>query len=92
MVSMNLWALRREVLGFLAAAFDRFLGRGPDERDECHLPESVQEVISRGEATVEVLPTPSRWYGVTYARDRERVSEALGQAVRRGEYPEPPWA
>jgi hypothetical protein len=91
-VSMNLWALGCEMLGFLAAAFDRFLDRDPDERDECHLPESVREILSRGEATVEVLPTTSRWYGVTYAGDRAWVSEALDQAVRRREYPELPWA
>jgi len=91
MVSMNLWALSPEILAPLAGAFDRFLGRGPGERDECPLPESLQETISRGEATVEVLPTTSRWCGVTYARDREWVGEALEAAVRRGEYPEKPW-
>lgn len=91
MVSMNLWALSPEILDPLAGALDRFLHRGPGERAECTLPESVQEAINGGEATVEVLPTTSRWCGVTYAADREWAAEALGQAVRRGEYPEHLW-
>jgi hypothetical protein len=91
MVSMNLWALGPEILAPLAGAFDRFLGRGPGESEECPLPESLQETIDRGEATVEVLPTTSRWCGVTYARDREWVGEALEAAVQRGEYPEQLW-
>lgn len=91
MVSMNLWALNPEILAPLARAFDRFLHRAPADRDECCLPESMQEAISGGEATVEVLPTTSRWCGVTHAADREWVAGVLSEAVRSGEYPEQPW-
>jgi hypothetical protein len=91
LVSMNLWALNPEILGPLAGSFDRFLHRTPGERDECCLPESMQEAISDGAVTVEVLPTTSRWCGVTHAEDREWVAGVLRQAVRSGEYPEQLW-
>jgi hypothetical protein len=91
LVSMNLWALRPTILGPLAAAFDRFLARGPGEHAECHLPQAVEEVVGRGEAVIEVLPTSSRWCGVTYAEDRAWVVAALSEQIRRGEYPERLW-
>jgi hypothetical protein len=91
MVSMNLWALSPEILGPLARALDRFFHGAPGERDECCLPESMQEAISGGEAMVEVLPTASRWCGVTHAADREWAAGVLSEAVRSGEYPEPLW-
>jgi hypothetical protein len=89
---MNLWAFSPEILRPLAGAFGRFLDQGPAENAECTLPDSVQEAISRGEATVEVLPTTSRWCGVTHPGDREWVALELQQAVLRGEYPERLWA
>jgi hypothetical protein len=92
LVSMNLWAFSPEILRPLAGAFGRFLDQGPAENAECTLPDSVQEAISRGEATVEVLPTTSRWCGVTHPGDREWVALELQQAVLRGEYPERLWA
>jgi dTDP-glucose pyrophosphorylase len=91
LVSMNLWAMTPAVLAPLTAAFQRFLGLGPDERSECYLPEAMQQIIARGEGEVEVLPTESRWCGVTHAADRGWVTEALARATRRGEYPERLW-
>jgi hypothetical protein len=91
LVSMNLWAMTPAVLAPLAAAFERFLALRSGERSECYLPEAMQEVVSRGEAAVEVLPTQSRWCGVTHAEDRVWVARALAEATRRGEYPERLW-
>lgn len=91
LVSMNLWALRPTILAPLAGAFDRFLAAGPGEGAECYLPRAIEELIARGEAVVEVLPTGSRWCGVTYAEDRAWVTAALTEQTRRGEYPERLW-
>jgi hypothetical protein len=90
-VSMNLWALTPAILRRLGEAFDRFLSRAPADRDECYLPESLQEVISRGQATIDVVSTTSRWCGVTYPGDRQWASESLAELVRAGEYPERLW-
>lgn len=90
-VSMNLWAMTPAILGPLGQAFERFLARGPADGDECYLPESIQEIIARKQATVKVLRTPSRWCGVTYPGDRAWVADALAELVRAGEYPERPW-
>jgi hypothetical protein len=91
-VSMNLWAFTPAILPSLSTAFDRFLTGHPDDRAECYLPEAVREALERGEVTVEVLPTESRWCGVTYAEDRSWVQGVLREAVRSGVYPEHLWA
>lgn len=91
LVSMNLWAYTPAILPSLSAAFDRFLAGAPGDRSECYLPEAVREAIERREVTVTVLPTASRWCGVTYADDRGWVQAVLAEAVRTGAYPERLW-
>jgi hypothetical protein len=44
-------------------------------------------MIVMGAATVDVLPTESSWFGVTYREDKPRVAAALAELVRLGEYP-----
>jgi hypothetical protein len=91
LVSMNLWALRATIIPSLAGTFERFLRAGPDRDAEYPLPDAIEEGMKRGEAAVTVLPTASRWCGVTYPGDREWVSRTLQLAVRQGLYPEQPW-
>jgi hypothetical protein len=44
-------------------------------------------MIPRGEASVQVLPTASAWFGVTYRDDRPRVQAAIAALVAAGKYP-----
>ncbi|MEO8634173.1 MAG: sugar phosphate nucleotidyltransferase [Gemmatimonadales bacterium] len=92
LVSMNLWAFAPTVFGALDEAFRRFLAGQPDEREECYLPTVVAGMIDSGRARVRVLPTASRWCGITYAEDRPRVEAELRELVRRGEYPARLWS
>ncbi len=91
-VSLNLW-------GFTPALFD-----GMEERfatwfkenegklkAEWYIPFYVDELIKAGEATVEVLPTNSCWFGVTYKEDKPVVVEAISKMIAAGEYPEKLW-
>jgi hypothetical protein len=41
---------------------------------------------------VQVLPTPSHWFGVTYREDRPVVMESIRALVRAGAYPERLWS
>lgn len=90
-VSMNLWAFTRAIFPPLEAAFLRFLEAGPGTSGESYLPDAVQDGLDRGQARVRVLPTTSRWCGVTYAADREWVQRQLAAAVDRGDYPAALW-
>ncbi len=51
----------------------------------------VNELIVSGKATVEVLDTTARWFGVTYAEDRQGVVDKIRALVDAGEYPEKLW-
>ncbi len=67
--------------------------RGIDPlKAEFYLPGAVSEQIARGQATVRVLPTASSWFGITYREDKPRVTAAVAELVRRGEYPASLWS
>ena len=48
----------------------------------------VNKLIADGTATVKVLDTTSKWFGVTYAADRPSVVEKIKKLVDEGVYPE----
>ena len=44
--------------------------------------------VQSGQARLQVLRTPDRWFGVTYKDDRPQVVAGIRELVARGEYPE----
>ena len=48
----------------------------------------MDELIHEGKADVEVLPTDSNWFGVTYREDKPFVTAEIGKLVAAGEYPQ----
>ena len=55
---------------------------------EFFLPGSVSALLDQGKATVQVLRSADKWYGVTYKEDKEMVVEAFKQLKAEGVYPE----
>ena len=51
-------------------------------------PLMVNKLITEKTATVQVLDTTSKWFGVTYAADREGTVARIKQLVEEGVYPE----
>ncbi len=92
-VSMNTWALKPSVFDALDSQFAEFLATsGKEPKAEFFLPAVIDRMIRQNEASVDVLPTPCTWFGTTYAEDKARVVEAIGQLVDRGLYPHNLWA
>jgi len=52
----------------------------------------VSSLLAADAATVQVLPSSDRWYGVTYMEDKPQVVAALSQMADNGLYPAPLWA
>jgi hypothetical protein len=48
----------------------------------------VNKLINENTATVKVLDTTSKWFGVTYAADRQDTVERIQQLINEGVYPE----
>ena len=58
-------------------------------KKEFYIPYIVNTTIQEGSATVKVLSTPDKWFGVTYQEDRPMVVEKLKELTKKGIYPSP---
>ena len=87
-VSMNFWGLTPEYFDYSEALFREFLDKhGQEEKSEFYIPSCVDALVHSGKATVRVLGTDSKWFGVTYAQDRQGVCDNLARLHAEGEYP-----
>ncbi|MDE7448831.1 MAG: nucleotidyltransferase [Paramuribaculum sp.] len=88
-VSMNLWGFTPDYFDYSEREFKRFLDKDINTpKAEFFIPLCIDTLIKNGEATVKVLDTDSRWFGVTYAADRPGVVEKFAELHRQGLYPE----
>ena len=54
---------------------------------EFFIPLMVNKLINENTATVKVIDTTSKWFGVTYAADRQSVVDKIQTLVNDGVYP-----
>lgn len=88
-VSMNLWGFTPDFFVHSQKEFKRFLDLfSNDNKREFYIPNVVDFLINNGKASVRVLTTDSRWFGVTYADDRQNVCDNLEALHSDGTYPE----
>ena len=88
-VSMNLWGFTPDYFDYSEREFCLFLDKYKDEPDrEFFIPSVVDKLVGNREATVRVLSTDSRWFGVTYAADRQNVCDRLADLHQKGVYPD----
>jgi hypothetical protein len=93
LVSLNLWGFTPIFLAELEERFSRFLAenRGNLLAAEYFLPEVVNQLLDENKATVQVLRTQERWFGVTYQEDKIRVKNAVRELIQKGIYPRKLW-
>ena len=91
-VSMNMWGFTPDYFKYSDEAFVHFLKKNADNvKAEYFIPLVVNNLIVHQKATVKVLDTPSKWFGVTYAEDRPEVVAKLQKLADDGVYPSPLW-
>ena len=73
------------------AVFMKTLAVSNPEKAEFFLPFAVDELLHEGKATVKVLRSGDKWYGVTYAADKPQVVAALRAMAEEGKYPDGLW-
>lgn len=87
-VSMNMWGFTPDYFDFAGREFRSFLDSSiAVPKSEQVIPDVADALIKSGEATIKVLDTDSRWFGVTYAEDRPGVVEKFAALHTTGEYP-----
>ena len=87
LVSMNLFVFTKDVIEKLKAQFPLFLRDNIDNlKSEFLIPEEVSRLVEEGKATLKLINTPSKWYGVTYREDKPAVVKALKELTDKGFY------
>jgi dTDP-glucose pyrophosphorylase len=87
-VSMNLFGFKPSVYGYLNIEFGNFLNeRMADPKAELDIPTSLDKFVKKGEITIQILRSNSRWFGVTYREDKPFVVESIMKMVDQGLYP-----
>ena len=87
-VSMNMWGFTPDYFKYSEDYFVEFLNANIGNlKAEYFIPLMVNKLINEGTATVKVLDTTSKWFGVTYAADRQGVVDKIQALVDAGEYP-----
>ena len=91
-VSMNMWGFTPDYFRYSEEYFKEFLRANIDNpKAEYYIPLMVNKLITEGTATVEVLDTTAKWFGVTYAADKPAVVAALRRMTDEGKYPDGLW-
>lgn len=91
-VSMNMWGFTPDYFTHSDAMFVDFLKQNQGNlKAEYFIPLVVNNLIKSNTSTVKVLDTPSKWFGVTYATDRQGVVDKIQALVDAGEYPAKLW-
>lgn len=93
-VSMNMWGFMPSFLEEINARFSAYLDKAlPENPLKCEyfLPIPIAQLIQEKKATVKVLTSPDRWFGVTYAADKPVVVAELRKMTDEGKYPAGLW-
>lgn len=92
-VSMNMWAGYPRFIDYLENGFKKFLldESGDPLTKEYLLPIIVDQLIKSNRASVKVLETTDKWFGVTYPEDKQAVQDSIQELIHQGVYPEKLW-
>ena len=93
-VSMNMWGFSASILKELKDRFPKFLDENLKVNPlkcEYFLPFVVDELLGEKRATVKVLKSMDKWYGVTYKEDKPVVVAAIQNLKDGGLYPQRLW-
>ena len=94
LVSLNMWGFTRSIMEEIKERFPIFLQEGLRENPmkcEYFLPSVVSRLLEEGKASVTVLESEDKWYGVTYKEDKPMVVAAIQTLKDAGVYPQRLW-
>lgn len=93
-VSMNMWGFTPSIMEELEKAVNLFFQEGVEGnplKAECFLPIEVDKLLKEKKATVRVLSSKDKWFGVTYKEDKPFVMESIQKLKDAGVYPDKLW-
>lgn len=91
-VSMNFWGFTPRCFEYAEALFETFLEENRDNlKAEYFIPLIVNGYLKNKTATVKVLTSGARWFGVTYKEDKAFVQKEIQALKKKGVYPTHLW-
>ena len=90
-VSMNMWGLPQSFVKTLEDGFKDFFKEDVPSnpmKSEYLLPIIIGKLLQEGKVTVKVLESSDKWFGVTYAEDKDYVIESFKKLIEDGVYKE----
>jgi len=92
-VSMNFWGFTPDFFAQTEKDFKAFIVENASQlKAEFYIPYVVNKLIKNNKATVEVLTSDARWFGITYQDDKPVTIEKVKELTEQGVYPERLWA
>ena len=92
-VSMNFWGFTPAVFNQSEELFKEFVeANKTNPKSEFFIPLVADELIKNGTATFKVIPTSTKWFGVTYKEDKPIVQKSISELVENGTYPSKLWS
>ncbi len=76
--SMNMWGFTPTILREVTRQFMSFIVENYQTDKEFMLPEVIKKLVKDNKASVKVIPTTDKWYGLTYIEDLDYVRKNLG--------------
>ncbi len=91
-VSMNFWGFTPEMFKISEELFRDFAHENKNNpKAEFFIPLVADSLINSETADFKVVPTDSKWFGVTYKEDKPIVQACIDQLIKDGVYPENLW-
>ena len=91
-VSMNMWGFTPYAFDLLEEGFSEFLTANMDKPDsEFYLPVCINDAVASGKASISLLNTDERWFGLTYQEDKARVQQEIRSKIENWVYPRELW-
>ncbi len=86
--SMNMWGFRPTIFDHLNYQWIEFFKKMKhDEKEEFGIPQVINNLMHAQLIQVQVIPTPSQWFGMTYPQDHARAQMRIAQLVKNRHYP-----
>ncbi|MDQ7948675.1 MAG: sugar phosphate nucleotidyltransferase [Pedobacter sp.] len=91
-VSMNFWGFTPAVFKITEELFREFaMENKSNPKAEFFIPLIGENLVKSNTATFKVVPTSTKWFGVTYKEDKPFVQASIDQLIKDGVYPEKLW-
>ena len=92
LVSMNFWVCQPSIFPFITEYLKDFIGNKENHaKGEIYLPFAIKEMIAKNLIDVDVIPSASQWFGVTYASDKDVAVSELQRMTDNNGYTSPLW-